>query len=586
MPRREPKFSAEVLATPHARVAAATRMTMRKGDDKRPKQDNNWQRVAWDWFDTIGEFRFAVAWVGNILSRALLYPTKDGIRTTDPDALAAMEALFGGPEGQREMLRQLGIQFTVAGEGYVVGEDGGDEAGDKWWVVASTEITESGGQWKIGNKEIENPLVIRLWRPHPRANSKPDAPTRAVLPILAEIDGLTKHVAAQIDSRLAGAGILLLPSGISFASASSTVEGEDGKQVTVSGDLDPFITELMETMMTAISNRADAAALVPILLQAEGEHLDKVRHVTFSTPLDEQSIELRKEAIRRLGLGMDMPPEILTGTGEINHWGAWQIEEASIKAHTEPLLHVITDSLTDGYLRPYLEGLEDWDEDEARRFSIAADTSKMRLRPNRSKEAVELYDRGVLSEEAMARENGFETGDMMNDQERTAFLTRKVAGGSTTPELVAQALRILGVNVTDPVDSIRVQEERPDRSLLEHPTQNPPDGDRTRESAAVAEVIVLRALERAGSRIKSKYRDRISMGSENVPAHTLYRFSGKLTDEDCDDLLVGAWSILAALPPQKFTAKDLDDYARLLLTTGRPHDSAAFAARLAAKDNG
>lgn len=580
MPRRE-QFQAEVMATPRATVAAATRLTMRRGDDRKPpKDDTGWQRSAWLWYDTIGEYRFACSWVGNLLSRAVLYVSENGKPTTNPYAIAAMDALFGGVDGQREMLRQLGIQFTVAGEAYLVGEDGGEDPNDRWWVVAASEISKAGEEWKVGKKVVDDPLVIRLWRPHPRVNSKPDSPSRAVLPILSEIDGLTKHVAAQIDSRLAGAGILLLPDGISFATTATHNDSGDGQ----TSELDPFLEELMETMMTAIKDRADASALVPILLQAPGEHLDKVRHLIFSTTLDEQAIQLREEAIRRLALGMDMPPEVLTGTGEINHWGAWQVEEAAIKAHTEPLLHIITDSLTEGYLRPYLEDV--MNEEDARGFTIVADTSAMRLRPNRSKEAIELYDRAALSKEAMIRENGFDASDMMSDTEREQFFTEKVASGSTTPELVAEALRLLGLPFTVvPQETIEVQEGRPTRSLLEHPEEGPPDIESRRiisdEAAAVAEVVVFRALERAGNRIRSKYKDRISMGAENVPPHTLYRFTRALDQAEVDDVLMEAWTCLASLPPIPVTAEVLDQYTRGLIQSNRPHDSRAFRAFIA-----
>jgi hypothetical protein len=579
MPRRE-QFQVEVITAPKARVAAATRMTMRKGEDKKPRNDEGWQRTAWNWYDTIGEYRYACSWVGNLLSRATLHVAEDHGTTTNEDAIAAMNSLFGGEDGQREMLRQLGVQFTVAGEAYLIGEDGGNDPADKWWVAAATEVSKNGDTWRVGKKDIDDPLIIRLWKPHPRNNVSPDSPSRAVLPILAEINGLTQHVAASIDSRLAGAGILLLPDGISFAT--TPVEGvdADGNPVTqLTGELDGFLFELMQTMMTAIGNRADPSALVPILLQAPAEALEHIRHLTLSTPFDEQAIELRKEAIRRLALGMDMPPEILTGTGEINHWGAWQVEEASIKSHTEPLLQIIVSSLTEGYLRPYLE--EVMSEEDARRFEIVADTSKMRLRPNRSKEAIELYDRAALSAEAMVRENGFDETDMMTDEERTEFFTQKVAGGSTTPELVAQALQILGVPVFVAAEPVEVVEGRPTRSLLEHPENNPPDPDAppriiSDEAAAVAEVVVFRALERAGNRIKSKYKDRISMGAENVPAHTLYRFTRSLDENEVGDVLIDAWSCLASLPPIPVSPETLNEYTRGLIRDNRPHTTTEF----------
>jgi hypothetical protein len=220
-------------------------------------------------------------------------------------------------------------------------------------------------------------------------------------------------------------------------------------------------------------------------------------------------------------------------------------------------------------------------EEDARRFEIVADTSKMRLRPNRSKEAIELFDRATLSAEAMVRENGFDETDMMTDEERTEFFTQKVAGGSTTPELVAQALQILGVPVFAAPEQVEVVEGRPTRSLLDHPENNPPDPDATPriisdEAAAVAEVVVFRALERAGNRIKSKYKENISMGAENVPAHTLYRFTTRIDGDMTNDILTDAWACLASLPPIPVKASVLDAYVRSLIANNHPHDSQNF----------
>lgn len=586
MPRAT-QFESQVIAAPEKRavVAAARQISGGKrsggGNGKNPS-DSGWQDRAWRWYDVIGEFRFACAWVGNVLSRANLQAFRNGEIVKNGPALDALNSLFNGPEGQKEMFRQLGIQFTVAGEAFIVGEDGGEKPDDKWLVVAASELTKSGDEWKVGKKVIDDPLVIRLWRPHPRVNNAPDAPARAVLPVLSEIDGLTKHVAAQIDSRLAGAGILLLPDNISFATTATGGKDSEGNDTSgLTSTLDPFLEELMQTMTTAIKNREDASALVPIILQANGEYLDKVRHLTFSTPLDEQAIELRKEAIRRLALGMDMPPEVLTGTGEVSHWGAWQIEDASIKAHTEPLLQIIVSSLTEGYLWPYLEA-QGMDEEEVRAYAFHADTSQMRLRPDRSKEAVELYDRGVLSPVSVLTENGFLQSDAMTDVERTEFFKRKVASGMTTPELVAGALSLLGVNL--PIETVQVQErEHPAvdvPSLKEHPEHDAPDPTARRhrrsEEAAIAEVVVFRALERAGNRIKSKYKGHISMGAENVAPHTLHRFTNMLTAEQLDDVLLDAWTILAALPPISIEAKELDSYVRFLFANNLPHESRTF----------
>lgn len=573
MPRTTRKLASQVMNRPTGFVASATNLTGAPSKAKRakPLRREGWQAVAWDWFDSIGEYRYSVNWVGNILSKATLTVLENGEPTQNQHALDALASLFGGKDGQSEMLRLLGIQFTVAGEAYIVGESGGLGEDDEWFVVAATELTRTGGNnWRMEGKEFNEPLVMRLWRPHPRKWAESDAPSRAVLNILAEIDGLTKHVAAQIDSRLAGAGLLLLPSEITFSTGAPAVEGQEA--AVTAPNADTFMAALMETMSTAIANREDASALVPIIVQAAGEHLEKIRHVTFSTPLDEKSIELRAEAIRRLALGMDMPPEVLTGTADLNHWGSWQVEEAGIKAHTEPLLAVITNALSIGFLRPYLEveGVED-----PKAFSFGVDTSKMRLRPNRSKEALELYEHGELSGETLRRENGFEPDDKMTDDELANWFMRKVASGSTTPELVEAALRALKVPLGNVLYELNekvaaeteVQEARPTPSLEEHPVREPP-ADLDDAATAAAEVMVFRALERAGNRLKNKLG---SARPEGVAAADLYRFAPVPDAAELDDLLTDAWSCADRFS-YDISVANLDSYARMLLTTGKPHD--------------
>ncbi len=563
---------------PNALVAAATRLTGREsGKTKRPKKAPPWYTQAWNFYDTIGEYRYACNWVGNLLSRAVLEVWENGEVTKNEQAIEGLAAFFGGPEGQREFLRQSGTQLTVPGDYYVVGEDMGD-APDKWSVVSASRINRTGegpdAIWKVGNKTLDDPLVMRIWRPHPNDQEKSDSPSRAVLPILSELDGLTKYVASQVSSRLAGSGVFAVPSEMSFGSVRAQVtNGDATDDQNINTGLNAFLIELYESMMSALNDPEDASARVPILLSGPGEHLDKLRHITFSTELDKQTKMLRDEAIRRLALGMDMPPEILTGTGDMNHWNSWQTEEAAIKAHTEPLLQLITTAVTEQYLWPYLlDVMEGEDENSVRRFTIHADTSKIRLRPNRSKEALELYDRGILTMEATARENGFDPADLMGDDERKDWFVRKVASGSTTPELVAWALSQIGLSV--PSGSLVVAEtptEAPNRrSLADHPTRDIPDPSQIDAS----EVAIFRALERVGARLRSKYKTSLVSGTDQISNAHLYRYA-RISPEMVDDLLAGAWDICAELDISMPPAM-MDAYVRELISSQKQFTSRSY----------
>jgi hypothetical protein len=588
MPRFQALRSEVVTSPPRAIYAAARNYSLTRSDRKAPRiqknLDRQWQEQIWDFYDIIPEFRYAVSWVGNLLSRATLLPYKDGVPTTDPVAVAAMDALFGGVEGQREMLRLLGVHFTAVGEGFIIGVSDAGDAQDSWMIAAATEVSQTSGDdpvVSVGSEKLPaDSLVIRLWKPHPRKAKQSDCPSRAVMPILSELNALTQHVAAQIDSRLSGAGVLLLPSEMELPTRVQTGTTDDGNDEKVQIELtgpEGFAQVLSETMGLSISDRSSASRMVPVILQGPGEYLDRVKLIQFWSGLDEAAKPLREEAIRRLALGMDMPPETLTGTADVNHWGSWQIEEAAIKSHTEPLLDVICSSIADGYLRPYLEA-EGVEDPEA--YDIKADTSQLRMRPNRSKESIELYDRAELSGSAALRENGFDEADAMTDDERVKWFVQKVASGQTTPELVAEALRLLGVQVPEPVVEAAPAEVRPTRTLEDHPIRQEPD---TKDEAAsldpliaASEVMVFRALERAGNRLKARFGTPVA-----IPAFKLYLSVPTLSRAECEELLEDAWTCTEELGYTMALQNALNEYVIGLFRLSKPHDRDALARHLA-----
>lgn len=591
--------------TPQSNSLVASAARIGKSGQKsyhRIAETIGWQREAWRMYHIIGEFRYSCDFVGSMLSKAELFASvkKAGKRKqvkTGP-AVEIMEGLFVDDDGRTEMLRQIGIHMTVAGELYVVSYANPDEfgdAGDVWEIATPAELNKvEGGKWRVNNKVLDvdpdDVLVIRVWRPDPEKPWQAISPAQAVLPILGEIYGLTQHVAAQIDSRLAGAGILLVPSEMTFP-APPPVEGAEQR---VANDAEDLMRVLAEAMQASIQNREDASALVPIVIKAPAEAIAAIKHLTFWTQLDEHAIELRNEAIRRLALGLDIPPEVLQGLSESNHWSAWAADESTIKAHAEPLLKLVTTALAQGYLRPLLS--DEVAEGTVRTFSIGADTSEMRLRPNRSKEALELYDRGELNGTSLRRETGFDEEDAQTDEDRVLFYLRKIASGSTTPELVEAALRELGVKLEVPRETAPAEgtEGRPAPSLGDHPGNDMPEqevserrrgarerGDvpssmpenRAAALIAAADQIVLRALERAGNKLKNRMQVKPTCAAADI-----YKF---VSGESTEFLLDDAWTHVATIAerhaiPSGWLEGILDAYCTELLTKQKPHTFASF----------
>lgn len=601
MPRRVPVYRHEVVTgrrEGQAITASSRIYTAGPGAEKLRKvgqrsNDRQWQSEIWDFYDIVPEFRFGCDWVGNLLSRAKLYVAgPDGKRTDNKAALDALASLFDGPEGQEEMLRLLGVNFTAAGEAWIIGEEG--KNGDEWRVAAATEVYEEGQQLKVeGDVLHPDALGIRLWKAHPRVSSQPNSPSRAVLPILNQLVTLSKVIDAQANSRLTGNGILFIPQEIELPAIPVTQNQGDGDQTSMQMmDASASITKrLIDIAKIAMQDRDSAAAQIPLVLAAEGQYLEKIQHIDLWSEFDDKVHQYILDCVDRLAIGMDMPPEVIKGTGDMNHWGSWSVEEAAIKVHTEPLLGIITASLTTGYLRPFLEheGVPDFEH-----YSFEADTSALRLRPNRSKEALELYDRGALNRRTLLVENGFDPEvDLMDPREYREWLLQKIASGSTTPDQVAMAARLLTeVSLPGTVDQGQItQEARPTRSLEEHPTRELPDEDTTQTITAsaapfvvdglvlAAEQMVYRALERAGNKLKTKMGGR-DLGCE---AFELYLSIPEITSKEADVLLEDGFAAVDRFdyPIDKARLRSaLNEFTFMLLRARKPYRRDALARHL------
>jgi hypothetical protein len=572
-----------------------TRRADKKDEEGKARGGEQWQRDCWDYYDLIAEYAQACNIQGALLSRAKLVVMElgeDGVwaPSTNPFALAARDELYGGEDGQAEMFRLFGINFSVTGGAWLIGPIGApdpDADNGGWRVIAETEIQKNAfGQWKVNGKPLEGDwLKIHIWRPHPKNPKKSTSPSRATLPVLSQIVQLRKRTSAQIDSRLTGGGVWLLPAETEFPA-------QPGRQVNpgdppttrdsvIAGDANGMMDLVADAAEEAIEDQQSASARLPIIATVPGEYMQHVKEpINFWSDLDKTAPALRKEQLEAMANGMDVPQEVLLGGSGSNHWNMWLADENTIKIHGEPTLQIIVSGITQKFLRPGLKGLVP----DPTRFKFVADTSQMRLRPNRSKEAIELNRDLILKDATVLRENGFTEEDLMTDEEMKRAIIRRASLGQTTPELVAWAWSNLGIDVpAELMDQRDAVEARPAPSLEEHPVRDLPERPESHTASAnplvwAAEQIVDRALQRAGNRIKTKF------GIKDAPtgANRLYQHV-ELSIGDLDDLLKDAWDGCHlddyGVDPAELQ-RALDIYTRALVMSRRTPDRATLGRAL------
>lgn len=424
----------------HSLLASAKRLTsVSRNSGNKGSAASEWQEDAWDMYDLVGEQHFLSTTLAGRLAQAKIFvgqvtagedapePLDDGV------AVDLLSHVGGSASGLAQLLYRLDVNLRNPGEGWLVGvpspEDfysegwvGPNPAELEWHMLSISEVAknidgkiELDIDWGDGdhpaNKTTSgrvefSPMdiyLIRIWRPHPRKWREADSPTRASLPVLKELVGLTMHISAQVDSRLAGAGLLIVPQ--SAQQALKAIQGDDSND-----EADPFTSALVEAMMTPISDRASASAVVPLVITVPDDSVSKFQHMTFDKPLDTEARSLRDEAIRRLALSQDCPPELLLGTSSMNHWGGWLVKEETVSNHIEPTLALICDALTTQYLRPALVdgGMS---EEDADTYVVWYDVSHLISRPDHAADAMTLHERGVVSDDAVRRITGFDDTD-------------------------------------------------------------------------------------------------------------------------------------------------------------------------------
>jgi len=598
---------------PEGLVAAAIRITNVEGRGWPTYKfgDDSWQNEAWRLYDVIGELRFVANWIGAALSRVRFYVAevdKFGrvqAETKKPKVAALADTLLGGPARRPELIRLAGVNLTIAGDAYFIGRSTDDPQSDEWFVLSRSELKRytSSGPNEItnmmgdpGKLDPETDMIIRVWTPHPRRTMWSDSPTRGAMPMLFEIERLTRYVFAQIDSRLVSAGLLAIPKETSFPD-------EEGNSVDGAEALTQMI---MRYASASLKGEGTAAGVVPTIVEMPLDALGKLQLVQFTSELSHQALELRTEAIRRFALAMDIDPSILSGAGEANHWGAWQIMEGQIKIHIEPLAGRICDALTQAYLVPALKSIKE----DPEKYVLWFDTAPLTVRPERLKETREMYDAGLVSAVAVRNAGDYKDSDAPTDEESAQKFVRELMLRDPALFQIPAVRQVVGIpDDVLPPDKVFAPQQGgagappppapptgisdtsgpplPEITEAQNAPGGPPPAPAGTPAGLTASVsvqplnvfvvsnaTVLRALELAGKRlVGNQHRSEFT-----CPPYELHTKIAVKDETHAHKVLANAWDHLPLLAEQVDPTLDtqalgaaLDRYCTTLLTRQKPH---------------
>ena len=484
---------AEPAAFNSVRPLTAAAVQVKMGDKNEAEQfkarrqsaSSSWQAEAWEYYDAIGEVKYAFNLVASVISRIRLYaavvddPSQAPVpleksSTISPELAAAAQRAIGRLDsaygGQAGLLKDAALNLQVTGECYLVQipERIGSQIPESWDVRSVDELQiDSKGNYlinpirdvggssssSISKSAIRLPadaFIGRIWKAHPRYSMESDSSLRGLLDLCAELLLLNRTFRATARSRL-NAGALYLPDGLSVAASPDPdypydENGEYNEQYNTEEAADDFEDQLIDAMTTLIKDEDSASAVVPLIIRGPAELGDKIKQFKFERSFDDSLVARADRVLDRIMQGLDVPKDVVTGLANVKYSNALQIDEALYKAHIEPLMLLIVDALTVVYLRPYLVSIG-YSEADVQRVNVWYDPSLVATRNDRASDADAGFDKMAVSFDTWRRAHGFSDQDAPNPTELALRLI--ISKGMITPELTEQMLKAVAPELND-----------------------------------------------------------------------------------------------------------------------------------------
>lgn len=409
-----------------------------------------WQHDAYGFYDRLPEIHYPANFIGAALSRfewpiGVIPDDSPNEEAIVPDNYADAKARFGkamadvwltasqaivdlqGMLGGPNALAQLyGINATVAAECWLIGETKGGT--DDWCVYSIREcVAGNDGRLYRNNVDVGNASMEwkpayarRFWKPHPGRLIQADSAMGPLTGDCNRLVALNEAITARILSRLATAGILYIPQGVTIA-GQQVPSGNDPGALTSS----PIWNHLLTAIEMSIRNPGSALGAVPMILQGPSDVAEAIRHIVLDRTIDRVEMELRAELRHNIATGLDLPPEVQTGLSDTNHWTSWSVMDSSFRTHLKPLADQWANGLLRVYVKPYCLDAGA-DPELVRRLDVVADGCDVIARPNESEDSRQAVDRLAISLRSFRDKNGYEEDDAPNEEEYVRQLGIKV----------------------------------------------------------------------------------------------------------------------------------------------------------------
>lgn len=478
------------VAPPAPIAAAVVRRVDTTGQMPKPRAESREGTEAWEAWRRVGEIHYSTTQQARLVGRldwTLRVNGGEPMDTASSDAV--LTAAFG--EGFRDLAVRSALHLQVPGGYHLCRTRPSDP--NSWKIIGYSPN-------RADREAMEaSDIVIVVREEDPADSARNDSPVLASLDTARALILARAQERAQSRNRTAQHGILVY--------ANETKLNE---------------SELMDVITAPLANEGSAASVVPNLIGVPAEFVkDGFNQVDLGGDYDEKLSDKIDRLVRSLAVQLDVPPELLLGFGDTNHWSAWAIQEDNWLGHVEPLAAPIG--------RGFAEAI-----------MAATDTTGLALEPD---PGPLLQRRPTPTDALAAYEAMLVSGDWTREQigaNETDAPTPEEIAARTPLAPAVPAPPAAAEPIAASLTWEQVQERLPQRPVVAAVKSGPDP----RALAAIdtqaydaTEDLVSdtadRALERLGAKVRSMaQRSQIDVPTEKTNAEVAVAFTGQIPNAD------------------------------------------------------
>lgn len=395
---RDPATGRFVKMVPATTLTAAATSIPTRDIDNMPRMASGLQERAWRLWRILGVLQFPTGFKARQVSRLDWNVTVNGELLEPEDAKRATDSITA-PFGQAQVTESLALNFIVAGQVFYA------RIANEWKVYAATTP-------RLKDRLKKADIIVEGMTPDPEKPEDAWSSVFATLGTAEQIRLMAAMSRGQDRNRLAQRGILLIPKEGQFP------------------DDDPFMPILEQAMTAPIADEYAASAVVPPVVTYPAEYIDKWKHLVLESSYDDKLMDRIEATIRQFALELDLPPEMLLGNMDSNHWNAWLSSEENIKAYTIPLGTLVGEVLA----RAMMDAV-----DGAVQITVTPDPAAMLVRSATVEDAFRALEMLVVGYDYVRRIIGADEDDAPTPDEIELILRAKGLGApAELPEADAQ----------------------------------------------------------------------------------------------------------------------------------------------------